>query len=59
MRDAAWTSDVIFREDMVIVRAIGMGLVVCKEKGAYNLRTMIYYENTIDKPSLGGLGSVG
>jgi hypothetical protein len=25
LRDAAWTSDVIFREDMAIVRAVGMG----------------------------------
>jgi hypothetical protein len=44
---------------MVIVRAVGMGFLVCEEKGAYNLQTMIYYKTTIDKPSLDSLGGVG
>ena len=32
LRDAAWTSDVIFRDDMVFARAIGMGLLMCERK---------------------------
>ena len=43
LSDAAWTSDVIFREDMMVVRAIGTGFLMCTGKGAYNLQTMIYY----------------